>query len=188
MELGRPPSGTAERPRSVLLLEGADGEAADRLCIDLLAGERAGETRLLFVTLVDSPEKRMRAWDAAADRRPAEAVAVGMAGARNGPDGPDGVDVRTVSDPANLTRLGVVITGALADLDGEGPSVCFHSLSVLLQYAPVEQVFRFLSVLNTHLDAAGAAAHFHFDPSIHDDRTLATLRPLFDEVVRADGD
>lgn len=183
MEPDRSSSGTAKRPRSVLLLEDGGSDATNRLCGELLAVEDPESTRLLFVTFVDPPAARLDVWDAAADERPAEVAAVGMEGI--GPTGADGVDVRTIGDPGNLTRLGVAITEALAEFEGDGPVVCFHSLSVLLQYAPLEQVFQFLSVLNSHLDAADAVAHFHFDPATHDERTLATLRPLFDEVVRA---
>ena len=184
MELDRSSSGTAERPRSVLLLEDSGSDAGDRACGKLLLdGEDPGAARLLLVTLVHTPAARMGVWNEVADERPAETVAVSMAGDAGAENG---MTVRTISNPANLTRLGVTITEALADLDGDRPVVCFHSLSVLLQYAPVEQVFQFLSVLKSHLDGVGAAAHFHLDPSTHDEQTVATLRPLFDEVVHAD--
>lgn len=186
MELDWPSWGGAERPRSVLLLEDGRGDATDRLCGELLAVDAPEPTRLLVVTLVDGPAARLAVWDAATDERPAETVAIGMADAADGGGG-DGLDVRPITDPANLTRLGIEITEALADLDGDGPAVCFHSLSVLLQYAPVAQVARFLRVLTSHLDAAGANAHFHLDPGTQDERTVAALGSLFDEVVRAGG-
>jgi len=167
----------------VLLLEGGRRGATDRVCGELLASETPAATELLLVTLVDTPSSRLAVWDGTADERPAATVAVAMAG--NGVADAGEFDVRTFSDPANLTRLGVRITEALADLDGDRLAVCFHSLSVLLQYAPVEQVFQFLSVLKAHLDAADAAAHFHLDPASHDERTVAALRPLLDEVVDA---
>jgi hypothetical protein len=181
MEADRPSSGTAESPRSVLLLEDAGSDAIDRACGELLVGDDPGGTRLLLVTLVDAPSARLAAWDAAADARPARTVAVGM---NVGADADD-IDLRAISDPSNLTRLGVEITEAMSDLGDDPPAVCFHSVSVLLQYAPVQQVFQFLSVLKSHFADAGANAHFHLDPATHDEQTIATLRPLFDEVVRA---
>ncbi|MFB6302518.1 MAG: hypothetical protein ABEH78_06625 [Haloferacaceae archaeon] len=185
MERDRASAGAPERPRSVLLLEDGPSDAGDRLCGELLAGEHPGETRLLLVTLVDTPATRLAAWDAVVDERPAEVVAVRMAVAGGDTTGEPEIDVHTISNPSNLTRFGVQITEALAALDGDHPAVCFHSLSVLLQYVTVEQAFQFLSVLKSHLDTAEATAHFHLDPSTHDEQTVATLCHLFDEVVRA---
>lgn len=187
MELDRPPSGTSDRPGAVLLLEDAPHGAANRLCGELLTVDDPSETGLVIVSLVQSPASRLSIWEEAATGWPAETVVVTVADdvepASREPPGAD-VDVRTVSDPANLTRLGVTLTECLAAVDGTRPVLCFHSLSILLQYADLKQVFRFLSVLMNHLDAAGASAHFHLRPAVHDERTVATLRHLFDDEIR----
>lgn len=186
MELDRPPSGATDRPDSVLLLEDAQSGAADRLCGELLTVAAPDETGLLIVSLVQSPGARLAVWDDAAAERPAKTVVVTVAnGVGDAADG-TAIDVRMLPDPSNLTRLGVTLTESLAALEGTRPVVCFHSLTVLLQYADLKRVFRFLSVLQSHLKAADARAHFHLNPGSHDGQTVATLRHLFDAVVGAD--
>ncbi|MFB6156223.1 MAG: hypothetical protein ABEJ34_00065 [Haloferacaceae archaeon] len=186
MEFDRPRSDLSEGPGSILLLESGAIGAADRLCGELLGGSDA--IGLIVVTLVQPPETRLSVRADALDGLPDETVVVTLDGVADiSPDAvPDDVDVRTVADPGNLTRLGVALTEALAAVEGTRPVLCFHSLSVLLQYAGPDRVYRFLSVLKTHLDAAGATAHFHLDPSTHDDRTVEAFRTLFDDVVTVD--
>ncbi|MFB6303570.1 MAG: hypothetical protein ABEH47_00265 [Haloferacaceae archaeon] len=187
MELDRLPSEADDPPRSILLLSSGAMGSADRACGHLLRGD--GEAvGLILVTLVQPPGARLAAREAVAGDAPEKVVAVTLDGVADVARGglPDDVDVLTVSDPGNLTRLGVTLTEALASVEGTRPVLCFHSLSVLLQYASPDRVFRFLSVLKNHLDAAGATAHFHLDPSTRDDRTVEAFRHLFDDVVTVD--
>jgi hypothetical protein len=95
------------------------------------------------------------------------------------------VDVRSVSSPGNLTELGVTLT---AMFDSHDPAtdvaLCLQSLTVLLQYSPVEQVYQFLHTLITQVDRHGATAHFHLHDPAHDEGTVGTLRPLVDRILR----
>lgn len=187
MELDRPPSEVAGQPGSILLLASGPVGAADHLCGQLLVPADETPVGLVVVTLVQPPATRLSVREGVAATPPDETVVVTLDSvADDSPDGlPDDIEVLTVSNPANLTRLGVTLTEALAALDGTRPVFCFHSLSVLLQYVDPDGVYRFLNVLRTHLDAVDATAHFHLDPSTHDDRTVEALRQLFDEVVTA---
>jgi archaellum biogenesis ATPase FlaH len=67
-------------------------------------------------------------------------------------------------------------------------TLCFDSLSILLQYADTERVFRFLHVLTNRLTELGASTHFHLDPAAHDERTIAQLAQAFDSRVSVDNE
>lgn len=98
------------------------------------------------------------------------------------------VSVATVASPGNLTDIGVTLTEQLKSLgardDDAGPEVelCFQSLTSLLQYASLDDVYRFLHALLANLDAYSAVGHFHLHAGAHDERTVASLRPLFHRV------
>ncbi|HMB49906.1 MAG TPA: hypothetical protein VKM69_04515 [Natronoarchaeum rubrum] len=100
------------------------------------------------------------------------------------------VDVASVTDPADLSEIGIEISGFLSDAPSEGGEtiVCVHSLTELLNHTDLERAFRFLHVLAGRVSAADAVAHFHVDPTAHEPRDLNTLAALFDGVVeRFDG-
>jgi len=97
------------------------------------------------------------------------------------------VDVVSIDDPADLSSLGIEISGFLTDA-GE-TMLCFQSLTELLNHSDLERAFRFLHVLAGRIRGADAVAHFHIDPTAHEPRDLNTLAALFDGVVeRFDGE
>lgn len=113
-------------------------------------------------------------------------AAEGSTGAAAAPDA-DG-PVATVEHPADFTELGIRVRRAMEAWDGEGPLlVSVDSLTALLEHASVERTFRFLHVLTGQLSGTADTAQFYLDPAV-DDRSLATLRPLFDAVLRRDGE
>ncbi|WP_248516051.1 DUF7504 family protein [Salinarchaeum laminariae] len=93
-----------------------------------------------------------------------------------------------VGDPGDLTGLGVTISSQLSEwTDAEEQAVvCFRSLTTTLQYVETEELVRFLSELRTHVEAAGAIAHFHLDPAAIDSQTQATIRSVADAAVVGD--
>jgi hypothetical protein len=102
---------------------------------------------------------------------------------RGGPDDdeavPDRVTVRRASNPADPTGLGIAIARCL-DAFGAPPTVCFDSLTVLLQYVETGGVFRFLHTMPRYLASVDAGVHAHLDPAAVDDRTVTSHSSLSD--------
>lgn len=185
-------------PASVLVLGPAMEPAVDGACASLLSGADPPRQNVLLVTLLESPDNRLdvlRRRDGQLPGRVA-VVSVGdgtrsVTGAEAGPDDGTGSvprrNIRTtsVSDPGDLTGIGIKIDQALAAWTAEDAvtHMCFHSLTGLLQYADLHRVFKFLHVLTARVEAANGLAHFHLDPTAVDDRTFATVRSLFDVVI-----
>lgn len=94
------------------------------------------------------------------------------------------VQVDAVASPGNLTDIGVTLTTLLEDhAERDRPTVlCFQSVTVLLQYSSLDEVYRFLHTLVGHVDGFGATSHFHLHADAHEEETVATLRPVFDRV------
>ncbi|HID42224.1 MAG TPA: DUF835 domain-containing protein [Archaeoglobaceae archaeon] len=61
--------------------------------------------------------------------------------------------------------------------------VAFDSLSTLLMYLNEQTVLRFLHVFSSRIRASGAVAFYVVEEGMHDERTIAALKQLFDGVV-----
>lgn len=94
--------------------------------------------------------------------------------------------VEMIASPGDLTSLGMAISDVLERLHGEvdSLSVCIDSVTVLLQYADQQRVFRFLHTINRRFELVGAAVHIHLDPVTQNDRVVATFATLAKSVVR----
>jgi hypothetical protein len=107
-------------------------------------------------------------------------------------NGPDAITIETVSDPSDLTRLGITLNRLLSEIatPEERTTVCVHSLTSLLQYVEPRRLFRFLHIFRGKLESLDAVAHYHLDPEAHDNQTVGVFTSLFDTVVRItdDGD
>ena len=94
--------------------------------------------------------------------------------------------VRTVSDPGDLTGIGIAVSEFLDALPADAtPAVCLDSLTTLLQYTGPTRVYRFLQVCVGRICAADGTLHCHVDPSAHGDNVMATLEDVFDVVLEA---
>lgn len=180
---------------NVLVVGPAETPVEYDLCAKLCTTEPHARRRLL-VTTEQSPDERLNALRGygAGSFDESVVVAVGDQMRSSNGDGSstheihgEAVTVETINNPRDLTRLGLLINKHLAEPD-EGPPavVCFHTLSSLLQFVEVEKAFRFLHVLQGRVRTANARAHYHLDPSAHDEQVLHTLRPIFDFTVRFD--
>lgn len=184
---------------NVLLLtptmDPADGEG----CGHLLNVPTSDDVVYLSITLSEGPDDRLDVWRSyVSEETPvrsgfvtagdqARSVAAFDGGAPTNV-GPDGTRIESVSTPADLTGLGMKVSDLLEDLaDGDQKVVvCFHTLTVLLQYVDLQKAFRFLHVLTGRMAAVDAIAHYHMDPSVHDERERNTLTTLFDAVMELD--
>lgn len=99
----------------------------------------------------------------------------------------ESVVTESVSTPSDLTGLGISIGQFLSEFD-EPVLVCFDSLTSLLQYVDVQTAYEFLHAVTGQIHAAGARAHFHVDPSAHDEMDVDAIASLFDARITLDAD
>jgi len=182
---------------NVLLLAPSLDSCNDETCLDLLTVTDPAQENVLSITFTQSVAGRVQIWDEHIEERPAQAgiISVGeMMGSTTADtsttiqQSEGSLVIETVSDPSDLTDLGITISSVLSEWDSNDNQTvaCFHSLTSLLQYAEPQRVFRFLHVLTEKFDSGEVVAHYHMDPSAHDRQTINTLTPLFDASVERD--
>lgn len=162
--------------------------------LSLLTANAPEKTRVLWVTLLNTPREVVNIWDDHCPVRPDElrVVLVGDGLSVTDTVSDQHVGVHTVSEPADLTTLGVRVLNALSaiEVDDEDVDLClrFDSLTPLSQYVSQQGLVQFLHALTTRLGNAGVRSHFHLDPMAHDSQTVATLASIFDTQVRVEED
>jgi hypothetical protein len=181
---------------SVLVLGPTNHPVADAICSRFVVGDE-GSRNCLFVTFQADPNDRIDVchhadgWtggdigviEVGQGRGTSETTSSAAGGS---------ITIKHVSNPGDLSKLGIMITQLLAEFD-ERPqqtALCFHTLSTLHNQVGTKTLFRFLNTLQSRLQSANAVGHYHMDPELHDEIVIETLRPIFDSVVRysADGD
>lgn len=98
----------------------------------------------------------------------------------------DTENVKYVGSPGDLTGIGIGVTKcnqAIGPAAAEGVRMGVLSLSTMLRYADVDQVFSFVHLLTGRIDAAGYLGAFTLDSTTHDDQVVDTVRAQFDGVV-----
>ena len=170
-----------EDARTVLVLASPTDPDSVEVCMDLLAGDEPADRNVLNVLFTRRPDRRVTNWHRHVGDLPGTFDVVSS---QSPSQLPDSVDVETVRRPGDLTGVGVSITDRLSDWGDERPgSLCLHSATAQLQYASTEQVYQFLHTLCGYLADAGVDGHVHLNPDAHDERTVDTLKTLFDAVV-----
>ena len=165
-----------------VLVSGDASQARERVYDAVAEGLADGEAAV-FISTNESPRRIL---DALGDRIdiPAERFAiVDVSG--DGDDGEiDGVSVRAVGSPGDLTGMSLAFAKQLQLLEERGAAtearVVIDSVSTLLMYADVQTVFRFLHVFTSRLDSAGLFGIFTLQPGMHDEQETNTIRTLFD--------
>jgi len=178
-----------------VLLTGPDGCAAEEsLCARLMADQSDAPVSVLVITVSETPSQRLSALQSYLEA-PVERTAVidvrnyDRATSYDQYEGP--VDIRSVSSPRDLRRIGIVASRILSEWEEDpGPTtVCFHSLSDVLSLTDDQQrLFRFLHVLHGRIQSADARAHYHLDPSQHDEDSVRTFGSLFDAMISFEAD
>lgn len=153
-----------------------------------------GGADVLVVAFAGSPARWLDGWQVAVGDPPRATFVVNDAAAWTAGDPRERIEsvaaadtaVRTefVDSPGNLTDLGVTLTEALEAHASRAPRtiLCLQSLSVLLQYAPLDEVYQFLHTLVGHLERFEVTGHFHLHEHAHDEEAIANLRPVFDRI------
>jgi len=159
--------------RNILLEEPPISHGRDT-CTDLLV-DGASAPHVLFVTYTRRVDDCVEQVD---DERVETVGAITVGDAPADTDD-ESVSTDRVSTPSDLTGLGIKIDEYLSNRDTP-VHICFDSVTSALQYVDYETVYKFIHAMNGKIHAADARAHYHIDPSAHDDEEVAGLVSLFD--------
>ncbi|MEF8809264.1 DUF7504 family protein, partial [Natronomonas sp.] len=184
---------TPSGPANMLLEIDGHDDCEEEACMALSGVDDPDSVDVVFVTFTRSADQRLAAWRDHANAPPANIgiVSVEMGGASGGSGAStarnSGPTVRRISDPSDLTGVGIAISeflSAWADTDQQ-TVVCFDSVTALLQSVDANRVFQFLNEMTSKFEQAGVHAHFHLLPEAHETQNLSDLTSLFGERTSA---
>jgi hypothetical protein len=179
----------AGQSRVLLLADGSRG-ADSGLCSDLLVTDRLSDQHVLQIAYDRTPATVVDHWQRDVGDLPASMAIICPESLADGSAAlPDGVYTTSVAAD-DLTGVGIAVSRYLDRWDGSRAptTACLDSLTEVLERADTERVFRFLHTVTGRFMAAGVDTHVHLDPATQDEQTIATLRTLFDTVVRENED
>jgi hypothetical protein len=169
-----PQDPTLERPSNILV----DPMGSPRLP-SAQRGDEASPMAFVVVSLLSNTDDRIAALEEAHGEP--DSVHVICVEGRVDEAGYD--TVRTVNRPDDITGLSMRIGEVLSEVHDDDVYLYFDDITSLLQYSDLNTAYRFLNVLTGRIDAADAVAYFGATPGAHDERTVNTLRNLFDGTV-----
>ena len=104
----------------------------------------------------------------------------------------DEAQVRYTSSPVDMTGVGIKFSELLEEFYErqaiERNRVFLDSLSTLLMYSDLQTVFRFLHVFTGRVQSVDGLGLYAIDSTAHDDKTMNTLKQLFDGVIETHED
>ena len=183
---------------NILLLAPSPHPSDLNICTDILAIRPEEQFNIWSLGITLSADDRITHWHDRVGRTPSEFKVVTTGDPRIPPAGDHGHDhgaagaldpeVVTLSDPGNLTKIGVELTNSLTEwgANDHKTMVCIHSITALMQYVEVKSVFKFLHEIKNEVDRANGVAHYHMDPYAHDEATIGKVKQIFDTVIRID--
>ncbi|EJN61387.1 RAD55 family ATPase [Halogranum rubrum] len=175
-------------PGTNILVTGAPLTGKRALALDVLAeGTRRGDSSII-VTTKDSGKRILTdyATRTAYEGRPV-AVVDCVTRQQGVNDLRDDDRVKYTSSPVDMTGIGIKLSEFLQafyqEQGIERNRIMVHSLSTLLMYSDLQTVFRFLHVFTGRIQSVGGLGLFCIDSTAHDDRTMNTLKQLFDGII-----
>jgi hypothetical protein len=177
---------------NVLLSAPVAGNKTQALFLDALTQSPPAESHILVVTYTGRPTEWVDAWDEHVGQQPAGGAILTI-GQPHTEFEAGTWSANAVENPGDLTGTGIEFSELLSELsDGAGPgeqiSVCFDSVTALLQYADLQRAFRFLHVVTGRVRNADARCYYQLNPTAHDQQAMATLTGLFDVIVERGDD
>ncbi|MEZ3115948.1 RAD55 family ATPase [Halobaculum sp. MBLA0147] len=177
---------TAVAPGTSVLVAGPAMTGKRRLAFQLLGGS-ASRTGCLVTTKARA--QRVRSWVEAVvgdtsdwDLSVVDCVAQSTSFGERETE----PDVAYVSSPADLTGIGIELTRLFSGWHADAvrdPRLAVHSLSTLLMYASLKQVYRFLYVVTGRLRVVDGVGAYTLDTNTGSSEVLDTLTQVFDALV-----
>jgi len=180
-------------PGTNILLSGPPLTGKRGLALDVLAeGTKHGDGAII-VTTKDNADRVLNDYGKRVDVENRPVAVVDCVTRQQGVnDVRDDDRIKYASSPVDMTGIGIKLSEFLQmfyqDEGIERNRVMLHSLSTLLMYSDLQTVFRFLHVFTGRIQSVNGLGLFAIDSTAHDDRTMNTLKQLFDGIVTVSED
>jgi len=188
-----PPLDVEVEQGSNLLLSGPALTGKKQLAFDILAsGVRDGEGAIV-VSNTDGAKRVFEALEERVDYTDRPVAVVDCVTRQQGvSEARDDAQVRYTSSPVDMTGVGIKFSELLEEFYErqaiERNRVFLDSLSTLLMYSDLQTVFRFLHVFTGRVQSVDGLGLYAIDSTAHDDKTMNTLKQLFDGVIETHED
>jgi KaiC/GvpD/RAD55 family RecA-like ATPase len=175
-------------PGTNLLVTGPPLTGKRSLALDILAAGTREHDGAIIVTTKDSGERVLKDFGSRTPYEGRPVAVVDCVSRQQGvSDLRDDDRIKYTSSPVDMTGIGIKLSEFLQAFyqeQGIGRNrIMVHSLSTLLMYSNLQTVFRFLHVFTGRVQSVDGLGLFCIDSSAHDDRTMNTLKQLFDGIV-----
>ncbi|WP_251343423.1 RAD55 family ATPase [Haloplanus halophilus] len=177
-----------------LLLSGPALSGKKGLAFDVLAHGIGNGDAAIVVSNTDGAKRVFEDLGERVDYADRPVAVVDCVTRQQGGEVRDDTQVRYTSSPVDMTGVGIKFSELLEEFyeqrGVERNRVFLDSLSTLLMYSDLQTVFRFLHVFTGRVQSVDGLGLYAIDSSAHDDKTMNTLKQLFDGVIetREDGD
>ncbi|WP_416839632.1 RAD55 family ATPase [Haloferax sp. DFSO52] len=184
---------TEVEPGTNLLISGPPLTGKRSLALDILAaGTERGEGAII-VTTKDGADRILKDFDKRVDIEGHPISVVDCVTRQQGVgEVRDDDRIKYTSSPVDMTGIGIKLSEVLQEYYQERElsqnRIVLHSLSTLLMYADLQTVFRFLHVFTGRIQSVGGLGLFTIDADAHDDRTMNTIKQLFDGIITTSED
>ena len=176
-----------------LLVSGPPLTGKNALTLDILAGGTANGDGAIVVSTKDGADRVLDNYRKRIDIRGRPVAVVDCVTRQQGVSDVREEDlIKYASSPVDMTGIGIKFSELLQtfyeDQNVSRNRILLHSLSTLLMYSDLQTVFRFLHVFTGRIQSVDGLGLFTIDSSAHDDRTMNTLKQLFDGIITTSED
>lgn len=142
--------------------------------------------RTVLITMNTGPKTIVKELE----RRGADRDQIGIIDCTNAETDVEGVPVRRLNSPGDLTGISLEFAKLLGQNDGESvrARVGVASVSTALMYTELRTMFRFLHVFTARIRSGEMLGVFSLDPTMHDEKAYNTIRAVFDCEAEMAGD
>jgi len=191
-DLGPPLEAEVEEGTN-LLISGPALTGKKQLAFDILASGIQNGEGAIVVSNTDGAKRVFEAFDDRVNYTDRPVAVVDCVTRQQGvSEARDDANVRYTSSPVDMTGVGIKFSELLEEFyERRGVTrnrVFLDSLSTLLMYSDLQTVFRFLHVFTGRVQSVDGLGLYAIDSSAHDDKTMNTLKQLFDGVIETHED
>ncbi|ELZ98990.1 hypothetical protein C440_01500 [Haloferax mucosum ATCC BAA-1512] len=179
---------TEVEPGTNLLISGPPLTGKRSLALDILAEGTRSEDGAIIVTTKDGADRILKDFGKRVEYEKHPVSVIDCVTKQQGVgEVRDDERIRYTSSPVDMTGIGIKLSEVLQEFYQERGleqnRIVLHSLSTLLMYADLQTVFRFLHVFTGRIQSVGGLGLFVIDAEAHDDRTMNTIKQLFDGII-----